>query len=246
MLEKRSQGRPKHGDTQVGRERIVSGFVEMVRSGSYADMSRKEIAQYVGITPALITYYFPKGHLLLIDSFSDVFMDWYKEFDATLSRDEPYDERLMAAFQMIVAFYKREFHVELFYADLCRKGILGESIVDRMKVRLARFLALDPAVSSEEIETSEILSNVIWGACQQCARLEHSDAVYDIVRRVAAPRPSAGKMRLKRRAMVRDKVETSIERELPRARRPLEQNHRFASTSLASASPRSGSARPSS
>ena len=230
MLEKRQQGRPKHGESQVGRDRIIAGIVEMVRSGSHGDMSRKEIAQYVGITPALITYYFPKGQLLLIDSIADVFATSYEELDAILSGAADYEERLTAAFRMILAFYKREYHVELLYADLCRKGILNDSVVERMKLRLARFLAQDPTLSGAEIATPEIRANVIWGACAQCARLNHAHAIDEIVGRFAGSRSPADaserkRARSKRKASYRDEqqgVRTSVQRQSRFPSRPAD------------------------
>ena len=113
MSIKRIQGRPKQGDCQVGRERIISGFVDMVRSGSYDEISRKQIALSVGITPALITYYFPKGDFLIKEALTPVFLQWYAEFDEILLRkDTSWDTRLILSIGLIIDLYKKEVHVE--------------------------------------------------------------------------------------------------------------------------------------
>jgi AcrR family transcriptional regulator len=65
MVERRAQGRPARGPEVVGRERILAGTREFLRSNKATEITRKNIAESVGVTPALISYYFPERINLL-------------------------------------------------------------------------------------------------------------------------------------------------------------------------------------
>ena len=190
MSIKRAQGRPKQGDSQVGRERIISGFIEMVRSGCYDDISRKQIADNIGITPALITYYFPKGNFLVKEAFTPVFRQWYAEFDQILSeRTKIWNTRLVVSLELIIDMYRKDMHVERVYKELCRKGIIDRSNLDAMKVRLAAFLAETVFADETQSDLSETVANVIWGACEHCAPMSRSDVVLELIERIVEDRP---------------------------------------------------------
>ena len=62
---KRAQGRPAHGQTEVGSQKIVEGMRAALRSLGNTNVTRKDIAGYAGVTPALVTYYFPERDALI-------------------------------------------------------------------------------------------------------------------------------------------------------------------------------------
>ena len=59
MQEKRAQGRPARGDSEVGSHKIVEGMRCALRQMKTTNVTRKDVASYAGVTPALVTYYFP-------------------------------------------------------------------------------------------------------------------------------------------------------------------------------------------
>ena len=63
--EKRAQGRPARGDNEVGSQKIVEGMQVALRTLQTTNVTRKEIAWYAGVTPALVTYYFPERNALI-------------------------------------------------------------------------------------------------------------------------------------------------------------------------------------
>ncbi len=62
---KRAQGRPSRGETEVGSQKIVEGMRAALRSLRKTNITRKDIAFYAGVTPALVTYYFPERDSLI-------------------------------------------------------------------------------------------------------------------------------------------------------------------------------------
>ena len=65
MLEKRTQGRPARGMATVGPHKIVEGMQDALRALQSNIITRKDIARFAGVTPALVTYYFPERNTLV-------------------------------------------------------------------------------------------------------------------------------------------------------------------------------------
>ncbi len=63
--EKRAQGRPARGENEVGSHKIVEGMRNALRTTKTVNVTRKDIASFAGVTPALVTYYFPERNGLI-------------------------------------------------------------------------------------------------------------------------------------------------------------------------------------
>ncbi len=61
----RPQGRPTRCANDTGLQRIVNGMRNALRSRRNIHVTRKDIAQFAGVTPALVTYYFPEKDSLI-------------------------------------------------------------------------------------------------------------------------------------------------------------------------------------
>ena len=57
----RLQGRPKLGPSSVGISRIIADALDMIRRGERFT-TRRDLAAKIGITPALLNYYFGKNN----------------------------------------------------------------------------------------------------------------------------------------------------------------------------------------
>lgn len=56
---KNRQGRPPAKDGVNGRQNLIEKTRELLKAKPRVDIQRQEIAKYAGITPALVSYYFP-------------------------------------------------------------------------------------------------------------------------------------------------------------------------------------------
>jgi len=64
MVQVRTQGRPVRGDAMAGRDWLIQKTRIAMKFKPRIDMQRREIAEFAGVTPALVSYYFPdKGGL---------------------------------------------------------------------------------------------------------------------------------------------------------------------------------------
>lgn len=64
----RSQGRPIRDAAVGGKEAVLHGVRDFLRSNTDLDFSRKSIAKFLNVTPALVSYYFPDRNDLLINA----------------------------------------------------------------------------------------------------------------------------------------------------------------------------------
>ncbi|MFT4046775.1 MAG: TetR family transcriptional regulator C-terminal domain-containing protein [Solimonas sp.] len=63
---KRSVGRPARGDQGVGQDALIEKTCELLRTMPPEQVSRAEVARYMGVDPSLIRYYFRDRSSLLL------------------------------------------------------------------------------------------------------------------------------------------------------------------------------------
>ena len=172
MAEIRKPGRPRVGEQQVGRERIVEGVIEYVRAG-HSDISRREISAYLGITPALITYYFPKGFSLLTEAVDRQSIRWRHKLDDLCEQREASSQVFDSLQHLIITMYKADAHIVDLQTSLWRAGHMPYFLVDEMK-RKASMLLMSGERTQVKRNMAMITMSIIWGACEHCVR-DHSD-----------------------------------------------------------------------
>lgn len=172
MSEKRAQGRPCRGDSQVGRDRIIQALQSLLRSGRYRDLSRKTLAEYTGVTPALISYYFPRKEYLLEEAIRPVLQTYIKELERIASGAGDRDEKLKYMIQLMLSLYEHDGKIIDIYYDILQYegGRIGNE-VDRMTDILTDFLA---GYSEEHVSrhlSGAALQGMIWGTCKFSAMI---------------------------------------------------------------------------
>ena len=172
MIDVRRPGRPKVGDQQVGRERIVDGVIEYIRSG-HSDISRREIASYLKITPALLSYYFPRGFSLLTEAVGRQASRWQQRIDELCEQqDLDPSQKMDRLQQLIISMYANDAHIVELQTSLWRDGHMSFCLTAEMKKKMyALFLSVE---YRSEIATASFMTSIIWGACEHCVR-DHSD-----------------------------------------------------------------------
>ena len=164
MSGSRPPGRPI-GAEKFGREKIVNGLRSLVREG-WQDISRKDLAERLGITPALITYYFPSGNIGLIsDALCGVFDEWIDRLQAI----DPSKRNTSAeqTVDIIKDFFRTELHLEDLSRSMARKGLISSAPLDKMEALLVE--AVKTSLEPDEQTDPVLLAQLIWGACKQCA-----------------------------------------------------------------------------
>ena len=122
MLEKRCQGRRARGDAEIGSERIVTGMREAIRQTGTSRLSRKDIADFAGVTPPLVTYYFADRDALLEAATLPVTKGFAESVSRCLSQQGSPERVLRDIIEFIVEFRVRDGAVLDAYARLRALG----------------------------------------------------------------------------------------------------------------------------
>jgi AcrR family transcriptional regulator len=172
MTERRPQGRPARGANEVGRDKIVQNLRAMMREPAFKDYSRKTLAEYSGVTPALITYYFPNWKVIVEETTEPVVSGYFHELRAIVTSDEHPTERLRKVIRLLIKCHSRDGNILKAYINLVRLDDSRETpdYVDLMSKELAGFIDTliggDPSRPSD----SEVLQCAIWGMCEFVTR----------------------------------------------------------------------------
>lgn len=102
----------------MGSERIVIGMREAIRHTRSSHLSRKEIADFAGVTPPLVTYYFADRNALLEAATLPVVKRFAEEVRGCLTRTAPFEKVLWDIIELILDFRAREGSVLDAYARL--------------------------------------------------------------------------------------------------------------------------------
>lgn len=164
-MERRPQGRPCRGGNEVGKARIVESLRELFRQKGDTRVSRKCLATFAGVTPALITYYFPCKYTLLEEAARPVLEAHARDLGMLLSSNEQSDLVLRRAVQFIFEFYKRDAVLFEVYGDLLRDGECQglPDYIGLMSEQMSNFL-MNWQVRSPR--RSIMLQGALWGMCK--------------------------------------------------------------------------------
>ena len=131
--DKRAQGRPARGDNEVGSHKIVEGMRNALRAMQSAHVTRKDIASYAGVTPALVTYYFPERNGLIEAATLPVLQALVDGVAACFEDLHPARQQLSRAISVLLEAFSRDgFIIQLFsqyrssQTDTVVPDLLGE------------------------------------------------------------------------------------------------------------------------
>ena len=186
MTVTRAQGRPRRGTAEVGRDGIISRLQVVYRSGGDLDHSRKTLAALAGVTPALITYYFPKKEVLL-EAISRPVIKQYREdmekiiFSQTASNEAKLNNLVI----LLMGLYSTDCGLLDTYVSLIRKtgqnGNVTRCEVTRMTTMLSDFFTGWRQRPSESGFDAAVLQGVIWGMCRFVALIDENKCREDLM-----------------------------------------------------------------
>lgn len=186
MSESRPQGRPRRGVAEVGREKIISRLQGVFRSGTAVDLSRKSLAELAGVTPALISYYFPKKEVLFEQISGPIICCYRAEMEEIMMGALPNNAKLRGVISLLVALYTRDGRILDMYTGVMQ-GI-GHSDnpsrceVFRMTQMLADFLSRWRGRPAEDDFDAAVLQGAVWGMCRFAAHvgMEKTERDHDV------------------------------------------------------------------
>ena len=167
----RHAGRPVR-DEEIGRNVILEKTRLAMRERPRADLQRNEIARYAGVTPALISYYFPDRSHLFEAAAHPVIESYVADVRLIVGSGRRLIDRLNDLILLFVNFNYREGHLLDFYLEhIERTGNFDSTrLLEEVYGEMLTFF--DELLQTKTIrgESAGIIQSILWGMCKHSAR----------------------------------------------------------------------------
>lgn len=171
----RAPGRPPRGISEVGRTLLLDRTREAMRTRPKIDLQRQEIATHAGVTPALVTYYFPDKWDLFVAAAKPVVNVYISEVRSIIGSEAAPRSRLLSLITLILRFNFEQGYLLDFYVESSRRTDKGENIQELGKAfeEMQAFfgeLLRDGLVRGEN---PAFIHSSFWGLCRYLAHQQH-------------------------------------------------------------------------
>lgn len=177
--EKRAQGRPARGDNEVGSQKIVEGMQVALRTLQTTNVTRKEIAWYAGVTPALVTYYFPERNALIEAATLPVVEALVGKVSACLEQTSSAQLALPNAVAILLEYYARDAAIIDLFSEY-KASATNTEIPDLLKDLDCTVMSFFKRWLGENktcVYDAEFLQKAMLGMCRAVARPKTDAAV---------------------------------------------------------------------
>jgi AcrR family transcriptional regulator len=175
MTETRAQGRPPRGDGEVGRTRLLDRTRDALKSKPKIDMQRREIAIFAGVTPALVSYYYPDKWDLFAAAARPVVEAYVEEMREILHQMVAPRLKVLCLVHLFIEFNFHQGYLLDFYLEnsdrMARKEDLRalREVYDEMLVFFGQLLD-DGLVRGD---SPAFIQSSLWGWCKYLAQQPH-------------------------------------------------------------------------
>ena len=165
---KRVQGRPARGENEVGSQKIIEGMRVALRTRRTINVARKDIAHHAGVTPALVTYYFPERNSLIEAATLPIVQTLVAKVKACIECDGAGRQHLVQAIVVLLEYFSRDavvialFHTYRGSTANCALPDLLKQLDTCLKSFFERWLLENPAC----VYDADFLHRALMGACK--------------------------------------------------------------------------------
>ncbi len=177
----RPQGRPPRGGREIGRDHLIESTRGVMRARPKLDIQRREIAEHAGVTPALVSYYFPDKALLLEVAAQPVIEGYAADVRLILRSPTLPKDKLKRLISLFLAFNSEQGFILDHY--------LAVSVTKRRDGNVAMLAAVTRELSAFFRELVDLgivkgddprfLSAALWGLCRYVGRRGEADMFKD-------------------------------------------------------------------
>lgn len=174
-------GRPPAGAQSGGRQAIVASMQRFMRSHPLATVQRLQIAEYAGVTPALISYYFPEKLDLMIEAASPLVSTYTDRVGRILGDGADLVDRFRAIGHEFIAFNVRSGHALDYYIDATMRRKRAGEILAMSRQYEDLFSFMRRLVDERAVRAIEpaFLHSSLWSQCKYLGRQPHVLGIED-------------------------------------------------------------------
>ena len=176
----RTAGRPVR-DEEIGRNVILEKTRLAMRERPRADLQRNEIAKYAGVTPALISYYFPDRSHLFEAAAHSVIESYVADVRLIISSNGSLIDRLNHLIFLFVRFNVQEGHLLDFYLEHIDKTSSRNKLALLEEIYKEMLAFFDELLKTKTIrgESAGVIQSMLWGMCKHSSRRPGAEAAID-------------------------------------------------------------------
>ena len=176
---KRIQGRPARGEGDVGRARLIEAAQVILRSQVSAQVSRKAVAEVAGVTPALVSYYFPDKSSLLDAATRPVVEKHLAALKRILDSKDDAETKLRDVIAVFIEanavdHHLIEHHLDFSLNGTAKAGPHEESFL-LLRQQLVAFLEAGTAAGTWGRFDPALVITALWGICRSVAQSPQGD-----------------------------------------------------------------------
>lgn len=184
----RPQGRPPGRGRELGRDHLIESTRGAMRARPKLDIQRREIAQHAGVTPALVSYYFPDKALLLEAAAQPIVEDYAADVKQILrSRAEP-TAKLKRLIVLFLTFNREQGFILDHYLEVSRakRRDANVALLAAVERELHAFCAELIELGIVKGDDPRFLPAALWGLCRHVGRRGETD-LFQVDGAVGAP-----------------------------------------------------------
>ena len=195
-MKARSQGRPGRGDRAVGRAQLLEKTREALKIKPKVDMQRREIALIAGVTPALVSYYYPDKWDLLAAAAKPVVETYTENVRAIMcSKDRPH-VKILSLTHLFIDFNFQHGYLLDFYLENTAKMARQEDLKDLQDIYGEMISFFSELLRNGLVrgDSPAFIQSSLWGLCKSIARQPQLAHLADSVERDRLLRAQAEKV----------------------------------------------------
>ena len=164
----RLQGRPTRGEKQVGRNRMVEKMREIMKSKPKIDIQRREIAEFMGVTPALVGYYFPDKRSLIEEAASPMIDEYIAQVKGRIAATHDPLETLRSLVYIFIKFSQESGYLLDFYLEhvTTRKNHNSLPKLREVYEEINRFFLELIRTGLIRGDDPRLVQSAVWGMCR--------------------------------------------------------------------------------
>ena len=175
-----SQGRPTRGANEAGLRRIVYAMRDALRARQNIHVTRKEVAQYAGVTPALITYYFQEKDSLIEAAAVPIVVTMVEAVESYLRGGKEPRDKLRHVVEILLESYARDaVIIDLFIAYQSSRADKLPDLIGNMEAALLTFFEQLLQQKPSTVYDATYLQKATIGMCKIVARRGHPGSARD-------------------------------------------------------------------
>jgi len=177
----RLRGRPRQSEREVGRDKLIDQARKVIRLRPRTEIQRREIADVVGVTPALINYYFPdKWSLLEAASYPSIEY-LLTTVEAILVSPVSTDRKFETLIQSYLTFHATSGYALEYYIN-ASKNLNKKHNIDAIRScrdKVCTFIREHHLEEVSDTRSAELVHATLWSVCECLGRLSarHLDSL---------------------------------------------------------------------